>query len=146
MNNYKNTLLNIIKNIYIHQRFFIYISVISALFLVSFWFPILYSLAWFLVTILAVFFFADIYMLFNLKKGVTARRILTEKFSNSDENPVPITVKSNYKFTIEVKIIDEVPVQFQKRDFEHIATLKPLGDYNFEYEVKPVEKGDVQYV
>ena len=113
--------------------------------MVSFWFSILYNFAWFLVTILAVLFLVDIYILFGFKKGVDARRILTEKFSNSDENPIPITVKNNYKFRIEVKIIDELPSQFQKRDFEQIASLNPFENYNFEYEVKPVERGEYHF-
>ena len=137
--------MNLFKNLYIHQRFFVYITIIAAIFLVSFWFPILYSAAWFLVTILVVLFFGDIYMLFNVNKGVSARRILTEKFSNSDENPIPITVKNNYKFTIEVKLIDELPVQFQKRDFEQIIQLKSTENYNFEYSVKPVERGEYHF-
>mgnify|MGYP000312176529 CR=1 FL=1 len=94
-----------IRNIYIHQRFFVYISIISALFLVSFWVPLLYSIAWIFVTIILVFFFSDIHMLFSAKNGINARRILTEKFSNSDENPVSITLKNNYKFNIEAKIM-----------------------------------------
>jgi hypothetical protein len=73
--------MNLIRNIYIHKRFFVYITIIAATFLVSFWIPILFTAAWFLVTILAVLFFGDIYMLFTIKKGVSARRILTEKFN-----------------------------------------------------------------
>ncbi|WP_372745885.1 DUF58 domain-containing protein, partial [Lutibacter sp.] len=137
--------MNLFKNLYIHQRFFVYITIIAATFLVSFWFPILYSAAWFLVTIIAVLFFGDIYMLFNPKNGVSARRILTEKFSNSDENPIPITVKNNYKFTIEAKLIDELPIQFQKRDFEQTIQLKSAENYNFEYSVKPVERGEYHF-
>lgn len=133
--------MNTIRNLYIHERFFIYISAIAVTFLVSFWFPILYALAWFMVTILAVLFVSDVYMLFNLKQGVKARRILTEKFSNSDENTISITLKNNYKFTIEAKFIDELPSQFQKRDFKHVTGLNPLGNYDFEYEVTPVERG-----
>ena len=90
-------------------------------------------------------FLVDIYILFGFKKGVDARRILTEKFSNSDENPVSITLKNNYKFNIEAKIIDELPNQFQKRDFEHIVNLKPVGNYNFEYDVTPVERGEYHF-
>ena len=90
--------MNIIKNLYIHQRFYSYISIIVATFLVYFWFPILFSVAWFLVTILIVLFISDVYLLFKTKKGINARRILTKKFSNSDENSIPVTVKNNYKF------------------------------------------------
>ncbi|UMB55008.1 DUF58 domain-containing protein [Lutibacter sp. A64] len=137
--------MKIIKSIYIHQRFFVYISIISALFLVSFWLPILYSLAWILVTIIAALLFSDLILLFNSKKGIDARRILTEKFSNSDENPISITINNKYAFNIEAKIIDELPNQFQKRDFEHIANLKSQENYNFEYEVIPVERGEYHF-
>jgi len=113
--------------------------------LVSFWFPILYSLAWLLVTILGVLLLSDAYVIYKIKNGIIARRILTEKFSNSDENPVAITVKNNYKFKVEIKLIDELPFQFQKRDFEYNCTLQPNENYNFEYEVKPVERGEYHF-
>ena len=137
--------MNFLKSLYIHQRFYWYLSSIAALFLVSFWMPILFNAAWFLVTILAVLFFTDIYMLFSESKGIAARRILTEKFSNSDENPVPITIKNNYTFAIEAKIIDELPVQFQKRDFEKKIALKTAENYNFEYQLVPVERGEYHF-
>ncbi|WP_456376210.1 DUF58 domain-containing protein [Lutibacter sp.] len=137
--------MNIIRNLYIHERFFIYISIISVMFLVSFWFPILYVVAWFLVSFLVVLFLMDMYLLFKVKKGIHARRILTEKFSNSDKNPIPITIKNNYKFKIEVKLIDELPYQFQKRNFEQTMFINPLGIWDFEYTVKPVERGEYHF-
>jgi len=137
--------MNIIKNLYIHERFYKYISIIAATFLVSFWFPILYMVAWFLVTILIVLLVSDIYLLFKTKNGINARRILTEKFSNSDENPIPITIKNNYKFKIEVKLIDELPPQFQKRDFEQVSFINPSEIWEFEYTVKPVERGEYYF-
>lgn len=137
--------MNIIKNLYIHERFFIYISIISVTFLVSFWFPILYVLAWFLVSFLVALFLVDMYLLFTIKKGIQARRILTEKFSNSDKNPIPITIKNNYKFKIEVKLIDELPYQFQKRNFEQRMFINQLDVWEFEYTVKPVERGEYYF-
>jgi len=137
--------MNIFKNLYIHERFYIYISSIAAVFLVSFWIPILFVIAWYLVTILAVLFISDVYLLFNSKKGILARRILTQKFSNSDNNPIPITIKNNYNFNVEVKVIDELPEQFQKRDFEQVSTINPSNVWEFEYSVKPVERGEYYF-
>ena len=137
--------MNLIRSLYIHERFFIYVSIISVVFLVSFWFPILYVIAWFLVTFLAVLVVVDMYLLFARKKGIDARRILTDKFSNSDDNPIPITVKNNYKFKIEVKLIDELPHQFQKRDFEYRLFINPHDVWEFEYVVKPVERGEYHF-
>ncbi|WP_111707453.1 DUF58 domain-containing protein [Lutibacter citreus] len=137
--------MNFIKSLYFHQQFYLYISIISAIFLVSFWFPILYMLAWFLVMILGALLLTDIYILFKDSKGIKARRIVSEKFSNSDENPVPISIENNYSFKIFLKIIDELPKQFQKRDFEHYTSLNSSDKYNFEYSVKPVERGEYHF-
>lgn len=137
--------MNPIRNLYIHERFYRYISIIVITFIASFWFSALYILAWFLVTILGVLFLSDVYILFNEKKGIFARRILTEKLSNSDKNPIPITVKNNYKFKIEVTLIDELPVQFQKRDFEHTSFINPFEVWEFEYSVRPVERGEYHF-
>ncbi|MBT8317055.1 MAG: DUF58 domain-containing protein [Lutibacter sp.] len=134
--------MDIIKNLYIHERFFKYLSSIAAIFLVSFWFPILYMVAWFMVTIFGILFIGDIYLLFRVGKGIHARRILSDKFSNSDLNPIPITVKNNYKFKVEVKLIDELPTQFQKRDFEQVSFINPQNIWEFEYAMKPFERGE----
>lgn len=133
--------MKFIRNLYIHERFFIYISIVAVTFLLSFWFQILYSAAWFLITILIVLFISDVYLLFKSKNGVSARRILTEKFSNSDDNSIPITVKNNYNFKVEIKLIDELPHQFQKRNFEQRTVVNPFDIWEFEYTVKPVERG-----
>jgi uncharacterized protein (DUF58 family) len=133
--------MNSLKKLYIHERFFKYIAVFVAMFLLSFWFPVLYVVAWFGVTIFGVLFLGDIYILFKLKDGIDARRILTDKLSNSDVNSIPITVKNKYQFKVEVTLIDELPFQFQKRDFEQVAFINPQQVWNFEYSVKPVERG-----
>lgn len=137
--------MKLIRNLYIHERFFIYVAVIAITFLMSFWFPILYSVAWLLVVVLIVFFTIDIYVLFSVNKGIEARRILTEKFSNSDENPIPITIQNNYQFRIEASIIDELPFQFQKRDLEEKAFINPQSVWEFEYSVRPVERGEYYF-
>lgn len=137
--------MNLFKNLYIHNRFFIYISIIAATFLLSYWIDILYTIAWLLVLILTVLLFVDLIVLFRFKNGIIARRLLPNKFSNSDENPVPITLTNNYPFATQLKIIDELPKQFQKRDFQYIITLAPNNAYNFEYLVKPVERGEYHF-
>ncbi|MCF6279294.1 MAG: DUF58 domain-containing protein [Flavobacteriaceae bacterium] len=137
--------MNLIKGLYIHERFFQAIAIIALLFLVSFWFPVVYSLSWILFLILSVLFVVDLIILFRFKNGFKARRLLSEKFSNSDDNPVPITLENKYPFKIEVKIIDELPKQFQKRDFEYTTSIKVGEKHDFEYALKPVERGEYHF-
>lgn len=137
--------MKLIKGLYIHERFFQAIAIIAGIFLLSFWFPVVYAFSWILLLSLLVLFIADVFILFRFKDGFKARRLLTEKFSNSDENPVPITLENKYPFNVEVKIIDELPVQFQKRDFEHITSVKIGEKQNFEYQLTPVERGEYHF-
>lgn len=87
----------------------------------------------------------DILLLYGSKQAIEARRILPDKFSNSDSNPVPITVSNIYPFTIFIDLIDELPVQFQKRDFIHRAKLASKQVYNFDYSVRPVDRGEYYF-
>ncbi len=138
-------MINLFKNLYIHQRFFVYISIIAALFLVSYWVDLLYQVAWLFVLGLAVLFLFDAFVLFRFKNGIKARRILPEKFSNSDENPVPVTIENKYPIKIVLKVIDELPKQFQKRDFELNTEIAAQQSHNFEYQVRPVERGEYNF-
>lgn len=137
--------MNLIKGLYIHERFFQGIAVIAVLFLVSFWFPLIYLLSWIAFGTLFFLFLVDIIILFRFKNGFKARRILSEKFSNSDDNPIPITLENQYPFSIEVKVIDELPKQFQKRDFEYTTPIKVGAKHDFEYTVKPSERGEYHF-
>ena len=130
---------------YIHDRFYIYIAFIAVVFLLSFWFEPLYKLAWLLVLIVSILFLVDVFVLFRTNQGIKARRLLPKKFSNSDENPVPITLKNNYPIQVFLKVVDELPEQFQKRDFNYATALPPAVSRDFEYMVRPVDRGEYHF-
>ncbi|PKP26353.1 MAG: DUF58 domain-containing protein [Bacteroidetes bacterium HGW-Bacteroidetes-2] len=113
----------------------------ALLFLISYWFPILYGIGWVSVLAFAVFILMEMSMLYS-SKGFEGQRILPEKFSNSDSNEVHLKFKNNYPFTVEVAIIDSLPVQFQKRDFLKNIILPGKSQNTFLYEVRPVERGE----
>jgi uncharacterized protein (DUF58 family) len=92
-----------------------------------------------------VLFIFDLILVFRFKNGIKARRLLSKKFSNSDDNPVPITLTNNYPFKTFLKIVDELPEQFQKRDFNYETAVEQSGIHNFEYQVKPVERGEYHF-
>jgi uncharacterized protein (DUF58 family) len=84
----------------------------------------------------------DVFVLFRNKEGLTASRSLNEKFSIGDQNPVPVKVINNYDFKLFIEVIDELPIQFQERDFSHSALLKSHAVYKFEYLIRPTERGE----
>ena len=108
----------------------------------AFFFP---KLTWFahgFLCLLVVLFIVDSMLLFNQKDAIYSQRILPEKLSNGDENSVKIDIKNNYPFWVDLKIIDEIPFQFQKRDFLIKKTILPQGSSFFEYILIPKERGE----
>ncbi|MDN6310671.1 MAG: DUF58 domain-containing protein, partial [Psychroflexus sp.] len=109
-------MIKFIKSLFFSQRFFISLFGIAAFFLVSAWFHFFYLPAWLLLLMLIFLMLTEMLSLYK-KKAFYAERILTEKFSNSDPNPVFVKLTNTSNFAVDVEIIDEIPIQFQKRDF-----------------------------
>nr|WP_262914749.1 DUF58 domain-containing protein [Christiangramia lutea] len=74
--------------------------------------------------------------------GIEADRMLPEKFSNSDENNVEINISNKYGFRVYTEVIDEIPVQFQKRDFLKKIVLQAHDQIVFDYKLKPLHRGE----
>lgn len=134
-------MLKFIKSLYFGSRLFYALFGISILFLLSFWYNPLYSLTWILIAVLAVLLFTDIISLYSTS-GLTAERSLPEKFSNSDENRVEVSIRNRYGFQVQASVIDEIPVQFQKRDFLKNLDLPAHKEVSFEYFLKPLTRGE----
>ncbi|PCJ93204.1 MAG: DUF58 domain-containing protein [Flavobacteriaceae bacterium] len=134
--------MHFIKSLYIHNIFFKYIAILAACFILSYWITIIYPFAWILTCILLGLLFFDLYILYSTKEGITAERQLPNRLSNGDYNPIGIRFKSFYPFKTNISLIDELPIQFQKRDFIHSTQLNKGDEQVFEYKVKPVDRGE----
>nr|WP_279346313.1 DUF58 domain-containing protein [Gramella oceanisediminis] len=74
-----------------------------------------------------------------------AERILPEKFSNSDNNRVEVIIENKHVFKVFAKVIDEIPVQFQKRDFLKKLELPARDRVQFDYFLRPVQRGEYKF-
>ena len=76
---------------------------------------------------------------------ILLRRILPHKLSNGDENKVTIFITNNHYLQLSVEIIDELPPQFQIRDFVVSMTLDPKEEQVVNYVLHPKERGEYLY-
>ncbi len=134
--------MKLLKSLYLNNLFFYLLIGNGALFLFAFIFPELFNAVRFLFFLLMAFTIMDFLLLFLSRRGIEGERELSEKFSNGDENGVRIILRNFYNFTVFVKIIDEIPSQFQVRNFSISRTVRPGGDDAFEYFLRPVERGE----
>lgn len=118
---------------------------IIVLFVCAFIFPNLYNAVWFVFLILITFLALDILILYLTKTGIEGERIAPEKLSNGDLNPINIQIKNHYTFPILVKIIDEIPFQFQIRNFKMVKTIKASDQGEFGYDLRPTQRGEYHF-
>lgn len=97
------------------------------------------------IVVVLLLFFMDTILVFISNNKLVAHRILPDKFSNGDNNQVEINVENNYPFLVYLTIIDEVPFQFQIRNFELKLKLNPAQQERTAYTLKPTTRGEYHF-
>ncbi|WP_281987570.1 DUF58 domain-containing protein [Aquimarina aggregata] len=133
------------KSLYLKKTFFTAFFSIAVLFIVSYFFEDLLGVAKLLFYILLTLLVFDILLVYRNKLGIQANRVLPEKLSNGDQNTITLSVINRYQFKSKVSIIDELPIQFQQRNFGITAILKPSQERKFTYTVRPTERGEYHF-
>ena len=122
-------------------RFYVLAGVCILLFIVAFFVPVLFSITKILFGIFAILSVADYVFLFFTNRKPEAKREIGERLSNGDDNAVAVQIKNPYSFTVTVNVIDELPFQFQVRDFELSKTFAARQQQKINYTIKPMERG-----
>lgn len=134
-----------IKPLFFSSRFYWSLVTVIAIFLLSYIWTFLFVVGQLSFIFLVALVILDYCILFFNKKGVMAVRELTERFSNGDENKVQLQLKSHYPFRTRLKIIDEIPVQFQRTDFLLQTSLAGGEEQHLVYNLRPVERGEYTF-
>ncbi|WP_406684544.1 DUF58 domain-containing protein [Seonamhaeicola sp. MEBiC1930] len=134
-----------LKPFYIQNRFFYICIGIMILFVISFVFPVWFNTVRLLLLVLIALTFLDTLILFATKRGLKGTRTLPEKLSNGDKNPIHLSIENFYTFPVYIRIIDEIPEQFQVRNFKIDRKLTPSSITALEYEVRPTERGEYHF-
>jgi uncharacterized protein (DUF58 family) len=133
------------KALFISKRFYLLLTAAVIFYVFAFYFSILKWPAFIFSMLLSGAAVVDMIILFSRRSPIQATRILPEKLSNGDDNPAKIFVSSKYPFLVDVDIIDELPEQFQKRDFILKGKLQPDQQTVFHYTLKPTLRGQYNF-
>ncbi len=94
------------------------------LYIFSYFIPVLYDVAGIILLLLGIAALVDIFLIFGKRYALRAERITAERWSNGDDNKVILHFQNNYSFHIATYIIDELPPQFQDRNWHRKARLE----------------------
>ncbi len=130
---------------FLGKRSYTALAIIALVFFLSYWFWVLYPIALFMIAMLGVLFAVDFLMVFGIKQGISGSRKLPGKFSNSDKNEVHVSFANHYRFKIRVFVLDEIPEQFQKRDFGYFTELAEAETHQSTYTLTPKQRGEYRF-
>ncbi len=132
-------------DLFFTTRFFVLWGTLAFLFIVSFFTPEISFFNQLYTWTLLCFCLMDFAILFLTKSNVIATRKLDGRMSNGDANEIFIVIKSSFSIKIEAQLIDELPQQFQVRNFLVKFVLAPNEIKNHVYKLTPKERGEYDF-
>ena len=131
--------------LFLRSRLFMAIGVLVALFLLGFVYVGIFIIAKIGFILLMATVGLEIYLLFSQKNALIGKRDCADRLSNGDENNVYLYCENRFRFKISISIIDEIPHQFQIRDFNFELSLSPGEHKSILYKLRPVRRGTYNF-
>src|SRR5687768_4479549 len=119
--------MNFSKNLFVTDRFFYVMAGLTVLMMSSYAFSFLLPVVKTLCLVFVTACIVDALLLFNRRIKVFVTRETAPVFSLGDENPVRLLLSNRSGLRLKVQIIDELPEQFQIRNFSIDVNLPPHG-------------------
>ncbi|MBN2166404.1 MAG: DUF58 domain-containing protein [Marinilabiliaceae bacterium] len=138
---------NFWKSFFVTAWFYRTMGFIILIFVLGYFFQILMLIGLIALVIGVLITLIDIIQLYYSKNNnpIEATRNLPERFSNGDNNDITIIIKNNYTFKISLLLTEELPFQFQIRDFKYKINLLPNEQRVIKYTLKPSERGEYHF-
>ena len=132
--------------LFLHNRLFYALGVNALLFIIGFYLPLVFDISKVVLLVIAGLTLYDFFVLFYIGNGIVLQRNLPERLSNGDENKISLEIESRYHFPAYISIIEELPFQFQKRNFSFDIRISPNDrQQKFSYYLKPTKRGVYQF-
>ncbi len=136
---------NPFKHIFLCNRFFYAFGIVICVFVLSFPLPFLFPFALALLTLLLALTLVDAVLLFHPNIRIKARRNLPKVFSLGDENKINLSVENLSNQKLKIEVYDEIPFQFQMRDFHFSINLKSQEEKHLKYHLRPTIRGEYEF-
>jgi len=137
--------MDLLKNLYLNNRFYLVFALLICAMMLSYAIPSMMPVVQTCIVLLALAVGVDILMLFSQRVDVDVQRETPGVLSLGDDNPIRLTVHNKARISLNVTVIDELPEQFQTRDFS-ISLDLPSGKVHQEtYQLRPLSRGEYHF-
>jgi uncharacterized protein (DUF58 family) len=140
-----NLIKKYISDLFISTRWYLLLGCCAILFFVAYFVHVLLQPVFAFMIALFVFTALDYTLLFFTRGGIKAARTLAPRFSIGDENPVALSINNSYSFRVQLLLIDELPAQFQDRNFQLHTTIGYKSAKTINYSLRPLSRGEFHF-
>lgn len=137
--------MNLIQNLYLSTRFYLVLAALTGVMMMAYAFPFLMPLVQTALVLLALAVGIDILMLFNRRVDLDVVRETPGVLSLGDENPIKLIITNRARMTLHVQVIDELPEQFQRRNFMLTLDMTAGDVHEQTYELRPLSRGEYHF-
>ena len=130
------------RSIYLNNIVYYIGGTAAVLYMASYFYEPLYNVASLVLILLAIAVIADIILVLAKKRGIIATRMMADRLSIGDDNRIVLNLYNNYSYAVHADVIDEIPVQFQDRNWKREVKLPASQRTTIEYILKPLTRGE----
>ncbi len=134
-----------IQNTFLTKRFFVVWAIAVIIFALSFSLNFLFPLAKLTLIILLVFTFLDFILVQLFENKIDCKRTTPHVLPLGDEQTISIYVKNNQNTIATIEVVDELPEEFQKRDFSFKFNLSSNEERTITYNVRAITRGAYKF-
>ncbi len=133
------------KNLFLASRFYYVMVVLIAAMMASYPFPFLLPFVQTALVLFALIVIIDVLILLGRNVVVNAERIIPQVLSLGDDNEIKLAVRNLSSLLFHTEMIDELPEQFQIRDFSRRFRLGGNKNHVERYTLRPLTRGEYAF-
>lgn len=137
--------IGLFQSFQLRQRFFVLAGVVVFFFVLGFPLPGFDVLGLLLLIVVTAAALAEAIILYYSRLNLSASRKMAKMLSLGDENQVEVEIINHSAFFLRLTIYDELPHQFQMRNFRMKVDLKPDEEQYLKYTLRPLKRGEYHF-
>jgi uncharacterized protein (DUF58 family) len=131
-----------LRSVYINNIVYYIAGIAAVIFAASYFWPSLFIIGQITLMLLGISLLVEMFLLYSKKYGMSTSREAGERFSIGDENKVALHFENRYGYKIKISVIDELPLQFQERNWLRKTRIDGNAEKQIEYFLKPYSRGE----
>src|SRR5690606_2194091 len=136
---------NSVLQLFFTNRWYLSITALLVLFVLSYffesWFPVV---KWLTIVVLTLTV-SDILLLLIFSKHIHAKRLLPERLNLGTETEIEYEIENSSPFLFHIELIDELPEQYQIRNFSIKDSLPALSKKIVRHSLTAPERGEYHF-